>query len=127
MYTELKQYLLIRVIKMNDEDLCWECGEKMKDKKVVYSLYGVKIGEFPAKVCEKCNETYFSEEISKKITKTTKQKGLWGLHTRTKVGQVGSTLDIRLSKKIIEFTGLKKGEEIEIYPESKNKLIVSVS
>lgn len=53
---------------MNDENIWWECEEKMKDKDVDYSLYGIKIEKFPAKVCEKCNETYFSEEISKKIT-----------------------------------------------------------
>ena len=42
---------------MNNENFCWECNGKMKDKNVDYSLYGIKIGNFPAKVCEKCNET----------------------------------------------------------------------
>ncbi len=110
---------------MKNEDVCWECKGNMKDKHVDYYLYGIKIGNFPAKVCEKCNETYFSEETSKKITKITKQKGLWGLQAKTKVGQVGTTLDIRLPKKIIEFLNLKKGEEVTIYPESKNKLVMT--
>jgi hypothetical protein len=111
---------------MKDEDLCWECEKKMKDKKVDYSLYGVKIGTFPAKVCEKCNETYFSEETSYKMTRIAKQKGLWGLQAKTKIGQAGTTLDIRLPKKIIEFFKLKKGEEVTIYPEDKNKIVISI-
>ncbi|MFH1316473.1 MAG: hypothetical protein ABII01_03080 [Candidatus Woesearchaeota archaeon] len=111
---------------MKDQDLCWECRKKMKDKQVEYSLYGQKIGKFPAKVCEKCNETIFSEETSKKITQIVKQKGLWGLQVKTKVGQSGSTLDIRLPKKIIEFFNLKKGEEVTIYPEDKDKMIITI-
>lgn len=99
---------------MRDEDYCWECNEKMKDKNVDYILCGIKIGNFPAKVCEKCNETYFSEETSKKITKITKQKGLWGLQARTKVGRVGTALGIRIPKKIINFLKLRKGEEVTI-------------
>lgn len=111
---------------MKDENVCWECGKKLKDKKVDYSLYGIKIGSFPAKVCEQCNETFFSEETSRKITELTKKKGLWVLQAKTKIGQSGSTLDIRLPKKIIDFCKLKKGEEVKIYPESRDKLIISV-
>jgi len=109
---------------MKEEDYCWECNGRLKDKNVDYFLYGVKIGNFPAKVCEKCNDTYFSEEISRKMTQLTKQKGLWGLQAKTKVGKVGTTLDIRLPKRIINFLSLKKGEEVTIFPESKNKLII---
>ena len=43
----------------------------------------------------------------------------------TKIGQAGSTLDIRLPKRIIKFFDLKKGEEVTIYPEDKNKMIVT--
>ena len=111
---------------MEDKNKCWECGRKMAHKKVDYSLYGVSLGKFPALVCDKCNETFFSEETSREITKTAKEKGLWGLGTKTKIGQAGSTLDIRLNKRLIEFMGLKKGEEVTIYPESKNKLIISI-
>jgi len=108
------------------EDKCWECDEKMVKKEVDYSLYGIKIGKFPASVCSKCGETYFSEETSKKITKITKDKGLWGLGSKTKIGQAGSTLDIRLNKNLINFTKLKKGAEVNIYPENRNKLIVEI-
>lgn len=111
---------------MKNEDFCWECNYKLKDKNADYFLHGIKIGNFPANVCERCNETYFSEHTSKEITKISKQKGLWGLQAKTKVGKVGTSLDIRLPKKIIKFMKLKKGEEVTIYPESANKLIISV-
>lgn len=111
---------------MEEKDTCWECNIKMIKKKVDYSLYGIHIGKFPALVCPKCGETYFSEEISKKITEITKNKGLWGLGAKTKIGQAGSTLDIRLNKKIIDFMKLKKGKEVNIYPESNNKLVIEV-
>jgi hypothetical protein len=109
-----------------EEDMCWECNEKMIKKNIDYSLYGILIGKFPAMICPKCKETFFSEETSKKITEITKQKGLWGLGAKTKIGQAGSTLDIRLNKNIIEFMGLKKGKEVNIYPRSKNQLVVEV-
>ena len=57
---------------------------------------------------------------------TTKSKKLWGMEAKTKIGQAGSILDIRLPKKIIEFLNLKKGEEVSIYPESKKRLIVEL-
>ena len=111
---------------MKEEDKCWECGGRMIDKKADYSLYGISLGKFPARVCNKCNETYFSEGISREITKIAKERGLWGLGYKTKIGQAGSTLDIRLNKTLINFLGLKKGEEVTVYPESKNKLVVTI-
>ena len=69
---------------------------------------------------------FFSEGVSKKMTKKAKEKGLWGLQAKTKVGQAGTTLDIILPKKIREFLNLKKRKEVEIYPEGKNKLVISI-
>ena len=60
------------------------------------------------------------------MSEIAKKKGLWGLQTKPKIGQAGTTLDIRLPKKIIEFLDLKKGKEIEMYPEGKNRLVISV-
>ena len=58
------------------------------------------------------------------MTESAKKKGLWGLNAESKIGQSGTTLDIRLPKKIIEFMNLKKGESIKIYPEGKNKIVI---
>src|SRR3989344_4570765 len=106
---------------------CYICEKgNLKYERVPYKLYGELIGNFDAEVCDKCGEVFFDEETSRKITAATKAKNLWGLGARTKIGQAGSTLDIRLPKKIIEFLKLKKGKEISIYPESKNRLVVEV-
>ena len=98
----------------------------LKKKKVDYSLYGISLGKFNAEVCDKCGEVFFDEETSKKMTQLAKEKGLWGLQTKTKIGRAGTTLDIRLPKKIIEFLNLEKGKEVEICPEGKNKLVISI-
>lgn len=106
---------------------CYMCEKGiLRVREVLYSLYGEPIGKFKADVCEQCGETFFDEETSQKISSATKAKGLWGMEAKTKIGQAGSTLDIRLPKKIIEFLNLKKGEEVRIYPESKKRLIVEL-
>ena len=106
---------------------CYICEKgNLTKKKVDYRLYGIDIGKFNAEVCDKCGEIFFDENTSKKMTEAAKKKGLWGLQTKTKIGQAGTTLDVRLPKKIIEFLNLKKGKEVEIYPEGKNKLVISI-
>ncbi len=106
---------------------CYICEKgNLTKRKVDYKLYGISIGKFYAEVCNNCGETFFDEDVSKKMTEIAKRKGLWGLHTKTKIGQSGTTLDIRLPKKIIDFLNLKKGKEIEVYPEGKDKLIISI-
>ena len=109
------------------KEKCYVCEkENLIKKRVDYNLYGVNIGKFNAEVCNKCGEIFFDENTSKKMTEIAKKKGLWGLQTKTKIGQSGTTLDVRLPKRIIEFLNLKKGKEVEIYPEGKNKLVISI-
>ena len=109
------------------KEKCYTCEKgNLTKKSVDYKLYGVNIGKFNAEVCDRCGEIFFDEDTSKKMTEIAKKKGLWGLQTKTKVGQAGTTLDIRLPKKIIDFLNLKKGKEVEIHPEGKDKLIISI-
>ncbi len=106
---------------------CYMCEQgTLKNEKAPYVLLGELIGYFPAEVCPLCKEVFFSEETSRKITDATKAKGLWGISARTKIGEAGNTLDIRLSKKIIELMHLEKGKEVTVYPESKKRLIVEM-
>ena len=80
---------------------CYICEKgNLEKKKVDYKLYGINLGKFDAEVCNKCKETFFGEETSKKMTETAKKRGLWNLQAKTKIGQAGTTLDIRLPKKI---------------------------
>ena len=109
------------------EEKCYICEKgRLTKKRVDYNLYGVNIGKFNAEVCDKCGEIFFDEDTSKRMTEIAKKKGLWGLQTKTKIGQAGTTLDVRLPKKIIEFLNLKKGKEVEIYPEGKNRIVISI-
>ena len=108
---------------MKDENLCWECNEEMKKKKVEYKLHGVSLGKFNALVCEGCNETYFSEETSREITRIAKGKNLWGLEAETSITQAGNSLAIRIPKKIVEFMHLKKGTLARMHPEA-DKLVI---
>ncbi len=110
-----------------EENKCWECDGIYKNKLIDFSVYGISLGKFRAKVCNKCGDTIFSEDVSNQIDKIAKQKGLWGLESKTKVGKVGNSLDIRINNKIVNFLGLKKGEDITIYPESKQRLIVDIT
>jgi len=106
---------------------CYICekGTLQKVKKP-YRLYGEYLGDVQAEQCIKCAEVFYSEETSKKMTEAAKKRGLWGLNAESKIGQSGTTLDIRVPKKIIDFMNLKKGEAVKIYPEDKNKLIVEI-
>ncbi len=103
---------------------CSECGGKVSVKKVDFFMYGTILGKFPAEVCEQCGEQLFSEETSDVIDRAAKEKGLWRLESQTTVGQAGDSLIIRVNKKLADFYGLRKGKEVHIAPESKNKMAV---
>ncbi|HLC64906.1 MAG TPA: hypothetical protein VJI46_02145 [Candidatus Nanoarchaeia archaeon] len=105
---------------------CEECGGKIAKKNVDYSIFGTSLGKFPAEVCSKCGETCFEEETSRKMTQIAKERGLWKLETKTKIGKVGDALDVRFNKRLAEFLNLKKGEEVTIYPESKNRVVIEI-
>ncbi len=105
---------------------CEECKGKIIRKKVPFKLYGIELGMFTAEICQKCNEEIYDEDTLDKINKAAKQKGLWGLESKTKVGEVGNSLDIRISKKIADFIGLKKGEDILVHPENKKRIVIDV-
>jgi len=106
--------------------ICEKCGGKIIHKKVDYILLGQNLGKFPADVCTKCGEQVFDEEVSEKIDVIAKQKGLWGLQAKTRVGKVGNSFNILINSKIARFLELKKGEEVTVYPESKDKLVITV-
>ena len=103
---------------------CDNCNASMKRRIVDYEMFGVKLGKFEAIACDKCGEKLFDEETSNKIDRAAKEKGIWGLQVVTKVGKTGDSFDVRINKKLADFVGLAKGQEIVIYPEGKNKLVI---
>jgi len=61
-----------------EETNCDQCGGKLLRKSVEYTLLGVNLGRFNAQVCSSCGEQLFDEQESDKITKSAKEKGIWG-------------------------------------------------
>ena len=104
---------------------CYICEKgNLENKTIDFKIYGIILGKFPAQVCTNCNESFFTQETSKKIDDLAKKKGLWGLEAKTKVGMNGNSMDVKINKKIAEFVGLKKGNEVRVYPDGKNKIII---
>ena len=109
-----------------ERKICEECGGKIDKKQVDYLLLGQNLGKFEAEVCNKCGEQVFDENVSDKIEKKSKELGLWGLHAKVKVNQLGNSIAVTVTKPISEFLKLKKGKDVLIYPENKNRLIVEI-
>jgi DNA-directed RNA polymerase subunit RPC12/RpoP len=106
--------------------ICEECGGKIVHKEVDYILLGKNLGKFPADVCPKCGEQVFDEEVSEKIDVIAKQRGLWGLQAKTRIGKIGNSFNVLINSKLAKFADLKKGKEVTIYPEDKNKIVISI-
>lgn len=95
----------------------------LKNGMIKEHMFGVYLGEFPAQICNKCNESFTDEETTKKIEEIAKQKGIWNLGVKTKITRTGNSLAVRIPKAIANYLKLKEGEEAYIHPES-NKLVI---
>ena len=104
---------------------CVFCKIEMENKEIGYEEYGVFLGKFPAMVCPNCGESFFDLEIAKKIQAKSKEKGLFGLSKKVKVGKVGDSLMVRIPKEIAKFVKLQEGKEVSINP-PKNKIIIDI-
>jgi YgiT-type zinc finger domain-containing protein len=99
-----------------------EKGELKKGKIKEY-MFGVYLGEFPAEICNKCNESFTDSDTTKKIEEIAKKKGIWNLSSVTKITKTGNSLAVRIPKKIADYLKLKNGREAYIHPED-HKLII---
>ena len=106
---------------------CYECekGELTK-KKVEYFQYGISLGKFEAEVCKRCGEVFYHAGSAKKIEIEAKRKGVWGIGAKTRIGTSGTALDVKLPKAIVNFLGVKKGQEVTIEPIDKRKFQVII-
>lgn len=106
---------------------CYVCEKgRMKAKKVDFSMYGVSLGKFDAKVCSLCGEKFFNEKTSSDIDKSAKESGLWCLEADTKIAKSGSSIAVTINKKIVDFMNLRKGKEVHLVPKDKNSLLIEV-
>jgi len=98
----------------------------MHKEKVPYSVYGIKLGIFPANVCSQCHEKWFDETTSTKIEAIEKKKGLFGLNKTSKISYSGNSLVVRLPEALVKYLNIHKEDEILIHPEGKNKIMVEL-
>ena len=103
---------------------CPVCGKGiLKNGKIKETMFGVYLGEFPAEICNKCNESFTDEKTTKTIERLAKEKGAWGLGKKTKITKTGNSLAVRIPKEIANFLKLKEGNDAYIHPD-KNRIII---
>ncbi len=105
---------------------CTECDGTLEKKMARFIDLGVDLGEFPALVCNKCGERFYPDKSAAKIQQRQKDKGLWGLESRTRVGKYGNSLSIRISKKLAEFLKIDKGQTVEVIPKGAGEFLVRI-
>lgn len=105
---------------------CVMCEGRTVQRMVEHKEFGILVGKFQAQVCQKCGKTYFAEKTAELIQQKSKRLGLFGLAKRAKVAEIGNSIAIRVPKEIASFLKLKKGQEVTLFPESKNDLHVHV-
>ena len=103
---------------------CILCNGNLKNETIDYTEFGVSLGKFPAKVCEKCNESFFEPDIVDKIQLKSKEMGLFGLKEKVKIAKIGNSIAIRIPKRIADFLHLKPGKETSVYPGEDHKVII---
>jgi len=103
---------------------CELCNGIVELKTVPFTLYGVKLGEYPARVCQKCGDKVFDAKTFRLMEAKAKKIGLYGLTSRTKVTRHGNSIAITIGKKVAGFIKLKKGEHVLLYPEGREKIII---
>lgn len=95
----------------------------LKKGKIKEYMFGIYLGEFPAEICIKCNESFTDSETTRKIEDIAKKKGIFGLGIKTKITKTGNSLAVRIPKKIADYLKLTEGKEAYIHPED-NKLVI---
>ena len=95
----------------------------LKKGKIKETMFGIYLGDFPAEICSKCNESFTDEKTTRAIEEAAKKKGVWGLGKKTKITRTGNSLAVRIPKEIVNFLKIKEGKEAYIHPE-KDKIVI---
>ena len=95
----------------------------LSNGKMMETMFGVDLGEFPAMMCGNCKESFTDEATTKLIEEAAKKRGVWGLGKTTKITKAGNSMVVRIPKPIAEFLKIKVGQEAFVHPE-KDKLVI---
>lgn len=106
---------------------CSICGGTVQRKTISFSVGGILVGRFPSSHCKNCGDEWFDEATAKKIEALTKERGLFGMETKTSVSYAGNSLMIRIPKKLAAALGIKKGDPVLLKPEAKNKILIEIA
>jgi len=108
-------------------EICYECEKgRLIKKNIEYEQYGISIGKYPAEVCSRCGETFFSSDAVEKIEQELKKRNLWGLGMKASIGTSGNSLDLKLAKRLINFFHLQKGQSVFIEPKAMDRFEVQI-
>src|SRR3989344_2104705 len=103
---------------------CPVCGKgTLKKGKIKETMFGIYLGDYPAEICDKCNESFTDEKTTRAIEAAAKKKGIWGLGRKTKITKTGNSLAVRIPKEIADFLNLSEGKEAYIHTD-KDRLII---
>jgi hypothetical protein len=101
------------------------CGKGfLEPARIREEMYGVDLGTYEGEKCSECGETFLQPDEVRRSEEKAKELGIWGLESRVKIGKSGHSLIIRIPTRLAEFMKLKKGEDLCIFPEGENKLIL---
>lgn len=114
---------------------CPICGGEVREVRTELSLFNgkVRLNPITGFECPKCEEIFIDEEeperIDRWVNEPTNRRLLDELkehefRLRRKVGYSGRTLIVRVPKDIERVVSLKEGDEVEIYPEGKNRIVI---
>jgi len=95
-------------------------------RKVPYSDDDLDYGNFEAEVCDRCGETFLTEESARAIETKEKEMGTWGLERRSRVSYSGSSLMVRIPKELERFLKITKGEEVLIRPRGRRRIEIEL-
>ncbi len=99
----------------------------LKKGKVEEKMFGMSLGKYDAEVCDQCGESFFGEAEMEKMEAKAKELGVWGLAKSIKVVKSGNSLSVRIPSNIAKFLDLKEGEDVFLYPDGKNRIVVEVA
>jgi YgiT-type zinc finger domain-containing protein len=106
---------------------CPVCGKgKLRRGKVREEMFGIDLGEYPARICDSCGESFVDEEAMQRIEARAKEMGLWGLAKKVSIAKSGNSLVVRIPAELARFLRLKGGEDALVRPEGRERIVVEL-
>lgn len=90
-------------------------------------MFGVPLGRYDAEICDKCSESFLSQDAMILIEEKAKKLGIWGLAKKVKVSKSGNSIIVRIPAEFARFFGLKEGNEMLLYPQGKKKMTFEIA